>query len=246
MNGERILFVVEGSKSEPTLIRRLNRIYGIPETDYLIYSYKNTIHELIDKYVQESAEDEYLDFVLFLREQTKDQRMKKQLNQKFALIYIIFDFEPHYPKFSFEALQKLKNHFSDSLDSGLLLLSYPMIEAFRHLKENDDPDFFDRFIKSGEELGYKERVGHETNFYDITKYNIHNVDYMISMHLKKLNHLIGGPQTKPVRSLLDEIIISEQLLRLQYNHYQNKELPIISTVFYYLIECLAPDFYDRF
>lgn len=246
MSGERILFVVEGSKSEPTLIRRLNRIYGISADNYLIFSYKNTIHELIDEYIHKSTEDEYIDFKLFLREHTDDPHLKKELNQKFALIYIIFDYEPHYPKFSFEALQKIKNHFCDSLDNGLILLSYPMIESFRHLKEKNDPDFFFRSIKRGEEEGYKERVGHESGFYDVGKYNINNVNYMISMHLKKLNYLTSGNQEKPTRERLEEIITSDELLKLQYDHYQNNDLPVISTVFYYLIDYFPWDFYDRF
>lgn len=246
MSVERILFVVEGSKSEPALIRKLNRIYGIPEKDYLIYSYKNTIHELIDDYIQQSSVDEYLDFKLFLREHTKDAHMKKELNQNFALIYIIFDFEPHYPKFHYDALKKLKNYFNNSLENGLLLLSYPMIEALRHLKANNDLDFFDRAIKSGEVALYKKRVGNESDFHDVTVYNIHDVDYLIAMHLKKLNHLVFGATIKPNRSDLDKIIISEELLRLQYHNYQNKNLPIVSTVFYYLIDYFAPDFYERF
>lgn len=151
MKSETILFIVEGAKHEPSLIEKINKIYKF-KYDIEIYSYKNPIYELIDKLYEELVKDEYLDILLLLKEYETSKREKQKLSKLYTGIYLIFDFEPHYPKFDIKRLIMFKKFFNESLDGGLLLINYPMIEAFKHLKEMPDNEFKNRTIKKNHHI----------------------------------------------------------------------------------------------
>ena len=119
---KNILFIVEGERAEPTLIRMINKQFGLGD-EHRIYPYKTTIHTLYDDLVL----DEYLQINLLLSERTSNKSDKKMLSMRFSAIYLVFDFDPHHPKYNLDHLLKMVSFFNEPIERGLLLINYPMI-----------------------------------------------------------------------------------------------------------------------
>lgn len=240
MSNEKILFIVEGEK-EKKLIKIINKIYGM---DYKISFYNNgtTIYELIDEYHKESATDEFLDFALFLREHTKDEKLRKTLSKKYSLTYLIFDFDPHYSKYSFEGLSQIQTFFSSSLEEGLLLISYPMLEAFHHLKKNDNR-FLNLTVSQDEIFHYKDIVGQNSDYTDYTQYNHESLNYLFSQNIKRIKYLFKKTNESLSKDDLEKIIVSSEFIEKQNISYQENQLLVVSTIFYYIVDLLGEGFY---
>ncbi len=53
----------------------------------------------------------------------------------FALIYLIFDFDPLYHLYNPEKIRGLQRYFSDETKNGLLYINYPMVESLFDVEE---------------------------------------------------------------------------------------------------------------
>lgn len=51
-------------------------------------------------------------------------------DEAFSEIYLVFDYEPHYHKFSKDVISWCLRYFNNETKNGKLYLNYPMIEAF--------------------------------------------------------------------------------------------------------------------
>lgn len=84
----------------------------------------------------------------------------------FSAIYLIFDFDPHYQKYSDKTILNILNFFSNETENGKLYINYPMVEAFYHLSSLPDYTYNNKRIPypflSGKE--YKRLVNKEMAF----------------------------------------------------------------------------------
>ena len=55
--------------------------------------------------------------------------------EDFESIYLFFDYDAHDPAAKDDKLIEMLNFFNDEHDRGLLYVSYPMVEAFRHFHD---------------------------------------------------------------------------------------------------------------
>ncbi len=237
---KNILFIVEGESAEPKLIRMINKNFGLGD-EHNIYPYKTTIHTLYDDLVL----DEYLQVNLLLSEKTTHKGDKKMLSMHFMAIYLVFDFDPHHPKYNLEHLLEMVSFFNDPLDKGLLLINYPMIEAHRHHKIMPDLSFLDRTITKDEVLRYKELVGCESDYTAINRYHRRIIIEQLVHHLVKLNYLVTNEKSIPEIKEMYKLISNLDFIIKQDENYYNNRLYVLSTVFFYLIDLKPKTFYDE-
>lgn len=240
MQSKDVLFIVEGESTEPKLLKKINTILKL-DADINIYSYKTSIYELYD----ELKFDDDLDVTLLLREKESRKRQRNILSKNFVAVYLVFDFEPHYQKFDVEKIKKMNTFFNDSLDKGLLLINFPMVEAVRHLKAMPDKEFMTRTVNKNSVNRYKELVGKESTYTDFEKYNFEIVVHQIIHHFIKLNYLVNNVKILPDPEEALDMINSDNLINIQYNAYTNDEIYVLSTVYYYLLELKSSSFYDQ-
>ncbi len=143
MNKE-ILLIVEGEKTELDILG--NASYGLLsliESDYKIVSFASSIYELYDSY----KNGEYDDLVSYLRYE-KGLKIPDSVLSKnaFAAVYLIFDYDPQYQKYSDEKIKDLLNTFNNETELGKLYINYPMVEAYYHLERLPDDKFNARTI----------------------------------------------------------------------------------------------------
>ena len=168
-----ILFIVEGEKDEVRILgndtRGLLSLIGVNAN---IVSVANPIYELYDFL----HNDEYDDIVSYLKMNKKIEIDRTK--GAFSSIYLVFDFEHHYQKYSDDKIKDMLKYFDNETENGKLYINYPMVEAFYHIKSIPDKDYVDRKVNldilknSGKQ--YKKLVNEETC---IRKSNIKNDEY---------------------------------------------------------------------
>jgi len=240
LNNKKILFIVEGEKTEPSLMRRLNKIIGF--TNYEIFSYNTSIYELYE----ELTEDDNLDLVLTLKESAKTRAEIGVLSQKYVSIYLIFDFDPHYQKYSKENLKEMLTYFNSSYDRGKLYINYPMMESFRDLRSMPDHAFLLRQMKVSDLTKYKEQVGKLSDYTEMNKYDFKIVMEMITHHLRKYHLLVKRKISIPSENdFLNYNYLSDiKLLEIQSNNVQNGCVSVINTSVFYLIDLKPKTFFN--
>lgn len=216
----KILFIVEGEKTEVKLMKRLLDQYGIAE-QYQIFSYNTNIYALYNAMFRDTDPAEW-DIQAHLKSRENNPEKKVILDQRFSDILLIFDFDPHDPDFSEDRIIKMAEYFVESTDMGKLYLNYPMVEAFCDMKSIPDDDYnsYTASLKELKSKTYKERVYNKNPNCGQLKFEIDKLkmDIVIRQNLEKSWFILGTQeppaQTKNfVPKLVD--ILYEQLRKLR-------------------------------
>lgn len=237
-----VLFIVEGVATEPTLVNKIINTLRIGE-EIKYFCYGTTIHELYKEL--EDDLDDALDICLVLREKETDTGKRKILSKQYGAIYLIFDFDPHYREADIENLVAMKKLFNDPLNKGLLLINYPMIEAFKHLNKMPDYNFNNLTVSIEEIKDYKKLIHHCSYYHDYTCYSRHQIINIIFHHGVKLNYLVNAKIAFPNYDEFERIVKDENFCRKQYENYQNDSLQVVATFFYFLFDLKAKPFYEE-
>ena len=113
-------------------------LLSLVDAQYEIVTVQGSIYELYEQYKQ----GEYDDIVSYLRAKKKLTIDKHILSKNaFAAVYLIFDYDPQYQKYSDEAITEMLDIFDDETDMGKLYISYPMVEAIYHLTSLPDKGY---------------------------------------------------------------------------------------------------------
>lgn len=199
MPNNRILFIVEGLNDEVQFVRRLLTKCCAPQ-EFEIYPYKCNIHVLSQILYNEypNFEEDEVDIQLVLRSKEADQHKQKILNQKYRDIFLIFDYEPQHDLPHFGTVRRMLNYFDDSSNQGKLYINYPMMQSYKHFSKLPDDSFWSKAVSKEMCLHYKEIVGKESIFTDISKYSYSTFMSLAVHHIKKANYLLSGVYEIPM------------------------------------------------
>ena len=230
----KILFIVEGKKTEPQILgNKTHGLLSLIGADYEIVVFENPIYELYDAYER----NEYDDLILYLRTE-KGLKIDNNLLSKnaFSSVYLVFDFEPHYQKYSDDKIKKMLKLFNDETgELGKLYINYPMVEAYYHLKSLPDDEYSRRLVNLSNFSGrlYKKEVNEVTK---IKKNIISNKELCyIIMHNYNKAVIITGSQEIDHNKILDIqldkknesncifVLSTLALLPLEYNYDKTVE-----------------------
>lgn len=237
-----ILFIVEGETTEPTIINKIIATLKIREKSNC-FCYGTSIHRLYKEL--ENDLDDSLDICLVLKEKETDEEKRIILGKEYGAIYLIFDFDPHWRGVDINSLVKMKRLFNDSLEKGLLLINYPMIEAFKHINKMPDRSFIDKTVSITDIEQYKKLVHADSSYRNLTSYNMHIIINIIFHHGVKLNYLINGKETFPSYDEFERIVKDESFCETQYENYQNNALQVVATFFYFIFDLKPRTFYEE-
>lgn len=137
---DNILFIVEGEKEEPLIIKTLiSKFLG--KRINAIISYNSNIHQLYE----ELYNDDDIDIIRLLKSQGKLDGLKirpDQISEK----YLFFDLDPHdeaFKKSGFNNVKNLMEYFNNETENGKLYINYPFSEA---LYEPPTQDFLQKTV----------------------------------------------------------------------------------------------------
>lgn len=230
----KILVLVEGPRTDVSLMKHLLDIYGISQSHQIV-SYNTNIYTLYNRMFRD-GNPETIDILQVLKEREFDPEKRKILDEKYSDILLIFDLDPQAPDYSADKIVEMMDYFVESSDMGKLYLNYPMVEAFYHMKQIPDEDYNSYFATLVElkNKAYKSRVNAENRNHDYTKFAVDKkeCDIVIKQNIDKAFGIIG-------ESDYDENTLPDatDILNAQINKIQLEKLvSVLCTCVFYIPE----------
>lgn len=202
-----ILFVFEGEKTEKQITNNLTR-YFVNENINVQCAFCSDIYQLYDKIY---ADDDLDTFAVLKNRPQNIATLSSYKRSDFAEIYMFFDYDGHAPNACDEKLRDLLLFFDEETDTGKLFISYPMVEAIKHL--STDIVFKTLKVKAKENIGYKGKVSNECdiNIRDLTAITKIQWLEIIAEHLKKMNYIVDNNYSLPTSYIPQVNIFDKQL-----------------------------------
>ena len=222
---KKILVLVEGEKTDVFVMETLLKTYPELDAKYQIVPYCTNIYTLYHAFFSGADTDDTLDLLQVLKEKERDPNRKKQLDNKYTDILLIFDLDPQDNLFTGEKIRQMQAYFCESSDMGKLYLNYPMIESFFHMKSLPDNEYHNRTVHMDvlKSHRYKERVHHESYKKDHRKFitSRAELNYVIRENAKKASKLTNTTDSADDYTEIDlEAVLEKQLTFLQYDYLQ--------------------------
>lgn len=202
-----ILFVFEGEKTEKQITDNLTK-YFVNENVNVQCAFCSDIYQLYDKI----CADEDLDTFAVLKNRPQNIGLLSSYNRSdFAEIYMFFDYDGHIPTASDDKIRDMLIFFNEETDAGKLLISYPMVEAIKHISSSIV--FQELKVKAKENINYKNKVSVEcaNEIRNLTTINKAKWLEIIDIHLKKMNYIVNDIYTLPKTYIPQLEIFDKQL-----------------------------------
>jgi hypothetical protein len=207
--------VFEGQKTEPQILENLKKHF-LNESDKKIVKavYGTAIYTLYEQFFICGEFDGDLDLYTIIRENIQDEENKKLegiTREQIDQIYLFFDYDGHASNADNEKLQKILELFNNETENGKLYVSYPMVEAIKHLKEN--VNFKDIIVESSS--SYKDLVPQDCDSYLVDLRNLlqEHWERIIQEHLKKANFIVNNDFSFPNQIIEQAAIFNHQKVK---------------------------------
>lgn len=229
-----ILFVFEGEGTEPKIVKQLTT-HVFKETSIVTSVYNGEIYQLYERI----KDDKNFDIFGLLRERHHENLSGFKSND-FSEVYLFFDYDAHSTLADDEKITKMLSLFDNETEAGKLYISYPMVEAIRHIVDygtfhelnvkckRDKCPYINSSIECDEckkTPGYKEIVGRD-GIDELQNLNSHNKWIkVIKAHLSKVNYLVNDRNEFP-----DKQEDQQTIFKKQFDKYIDKRCPEVAVL----------------
>lgn len=190
-----ILLVFEGAKTEDKIFNTLKQYYFNNINKTIIRTTFNThIYTLWTKV----KNDEFLDIFEVVKNETQQNKIEltEISRNDISEVYLFFDYDGHAKEASDEDLTAMLNHFNNETENGKLYVSYPMVEAVKHI--HDSIDFKMLAVEAKNNISYKQLVNNQTAYQDLTKIQHDDWQKIFLLNIMKANFIINDKFEKPI------------------------------------------------
>ena len=246
---EYIAIISEGEKTEKQIINNLQRNFPAFSNKIIFLSYKANIYNLF----REIEEDEDIDIISLLKEkQIKANKIRNDVenidvsninSDDISQIYLFFDYDGHTENASDEEIVKMLNKFDNETENGKLYISYPMVEALKHIKK-DNLDVNNYLVEAKTRINYKNLVSLNTDYENLLTLTKRNWLFIISENLKRCLFLLEI--TNINYEIYSKRIDQESIFNKQLDKYISKEekVLVLSAFPFFLIEYFGEEFFS--
>ena len=249
-----ILFVFEGEKIEGQIFESLKAHFFPPSDEKPIVksSFRSEIFQLWKKI----KDDVDLDIVEILKERPNsgiEDIKRKDVSE----VHLFFDHDAHsHHEVSRQEYNNniidLLNTFNDEFGMGKLWISYPMSEALKHCKKNENNSFEDTLVKITDNTNYKEFVSKITDYSDIRRYDKPTWYYLTNINIERSFSIVNGTYgTIHSYSQINEwfeknAIIVNEIHEKQYTRFicPKNEVAVLSPFPLFLLYYFGKPFFD--
>ena len=123
---------------------------------------------------------------------------------------------------------------------GKLYINYPMMQSYKHFKALPDPDFLQR---TATPRGYKELVGKESLFTDLSKYEYKTFASIALHNLSKTWKILDYTANLPTKEEFTHInwthIFDKELIKFSTTH----EVDVLNTLIFFIIHYNPTNFF---
>ncbi|EIU7824648.1 hypothetical protein QU232_004249 [Vibrio vulnificus] len=228
-----ILFIFEGQVTEHDIVKNMQQFYLKPEDDnvFILSSHCGHIYSLYHKL----KNDEDLDVFHLIKSMPVNSVLKDIKRKSISEIYLFFDYDGHDPQATDNKLKEMLNFFDEETENGKLYISYPMVEALKHIPENGT--FEELVVTAKENIHYKSLVPNEIHrdYNSLKKYDIDKWKELNSLHLKKANKIVNDSFSLPNTNIEPVEIFEKQLIK---HITPNNQVSVLSA-----FPCFLLDYY---
>lgn len=205
-----ILLVFEGQKTEVLAWDSMSQFFLKDLNDNtIVYGiYGNEIYSLYNKIIKDTD----LDLFTLIKENPLNAELLSEIKKdEVSEIFLFFDYDGHVSGATDAQLQSMIELFCEETENGKLYISYPMVEALKHL--NPDTPFANVNVQCKTKINYKGIVAQEG---DISYRHFHRISedqwkFIINEHCKKLNFLMDNNFTFPTQYFEQPSILKKQI-----------------------------------
>jgi len=239
---EYILFIFEGKDTEPIIFKNIKKHFlHKKETNIsqdIVICYGTAIYRLYEEFLIDGEIDDDLDLVTILK--PKNEAGEIIHTNQVSTRYLFFDYDSHAHHACDTKLLNMLNLFNDEYDKGKLFVSYPMVEAIKHLK--DSVDFKNTIVES---IGsYKGLVSQSSNnnLQHIEKLTYVDWIFIIDENSKKANFIV-----KDVFKFPEHIIEQLEIFDNQKSKFIDKEnkVAVLSSFPVFLLDYYGLDVFKK-
>ena len=135
------------------------------------------------------------------------------------------------------------NKFDNETENGKLYISYPMVEALKHLKK-DKLDINNYLVEAKTRINYKNFVSQNTDYENLVNLTKGNWFFIISENLKRCLFLLEI--TNINYEIYSNMINQESIFNKQLDKYisQEEKVLVLSDFPFLLIECFGEEFFS--
>lgn len=207
-----ILMLFEGAKTEPQIIENLKK-YFLNESDKKIVKavYGTVIYGLYKKFFPNNELDDELELFDLLKKEMKISELQDIEKEFVSEIYLFFDYDGHASNAGDEKLETMLKFFDNETENGKLYVSYPMIEAIQHLKE--EVSFCQTIEECNKEYKNLVKKNRDECFDHLSLLEEKHWDIIIQEHSKKANFIVNDNFSFP-----NEIFEQSEI----FNHQKQK------------------------
>lgn len=196
-----ILLVFEGAKTEPEIFNNLKKYFLQEKTNTIVHGvYGSNIYSLYHKL----KKDDDLEVFQLLKDTnpTLSTINRNQVSE----IYFFFDYDGHDTAATDDKLKEMIEVFYEETDNGKLYISYPMIEALKHIKS--EINFKNLVVPAKENIGYKKLVSENNDecYKCLKTLSLENWKVLTDNHLRKLSFICTNKYEIP-SNLIQQIKI---------------------------------------
>jgi hypothetical protein len=205
----KILFIFEGPKLEKSISDNLPQFF-VNENTIITCAYCTTIYKMY----AEISNDEDLDTFNLLKDiEVNKVKLKEFKRTDFAQIYIFFDYDGNATNANDNKLKELLNFFNEETEKGKLYISYPMVEALKHIENFNT--FEELKVLCKVNINYKKFVRKNglENLKQIIHYDFPKWRELINTHLKKMNKIVNNSYVFPSSIIGQLTIFNNQLTK---------------------------------
>ncbi len=204
-----ILFILEGLKTEKSIIDNLTKFF-VNENTIVTCAYCTTIYKMYS----EISQDQFIDTFSLLKDIKENKETLKNFKRSdFSQIYMFFDYDGHVTNAGDNKLSELLKFFNEETEMGKLYISYPMVEALKHIESFDLSKSLK--IPFSDFQNYKKIVS-DNCIETIKHFHLYDSEIwkkVILFHLKKMNEIVHNIFELPSLIIDQFTIFNSQLDR---------------------------------
>lgn len=191
--------VFEGEKTEKQISDNMTQYFLNESANTIVYGFHcGEIYSLYNKL----QKDEDLELFSLLKEnlQHKNSLLQTVERDQVSEMYLFFDYDGHAPSADDDKLKNMLELFdNETEDYGKLYISYPMVEAIKHL--NTQYDYKELLAVS--EPSYKSIVSQagQDRFKDLTSLTKDDWKIIIEENSQKINFIINNVYSFPDKQM---------------------------------------------
>lgn len=254
---EYILFITEGEKTEKLIIENIDKNFFNLKREVRIISYQTNIYTLF-KNIMEEIDYNNIDLVGLIKErlnrvnanrkdiEDKNNELKEISRDNISQIFLFFDYDGHTSGASDDKVREMLRIFNNETEYGKLYISYPMVEATKHLKREEKENIENYIIAAKEKINYKNIVSNNTDFQNFTTLEKEDWEYITSKMMSRLFYLFTIKKSKVSYKYYLENMGQDNIFEEQFSKFiKNNKLLVLGAFPFFIVEYFGKDFFER-